>query len=255
MPEGAITGYADVAQLCLYGFWLFFIGLVFYLRREDRREGYPTEEDRSGRVKAAGPIFIPKAKEYPLMEGGVKMAPDFARDDRAHAIARVGPWGGAPYEPTGDAMIDGVGPAAWAQRKDTPEQTRDGRNAVVPTRVANDFHVVDRDVDPRGVDVVAADGVTVGKCSDLWVDRADPTVRYLEIDVGEGRTVLAPMNACRVTRMPEQIKIKSLLSAQFAHVPGLANPDQISVLEEEKIMAYYAGGRFFAEASRREPLV
>jgi photosynthetic reaction center H subunit len=40
-PTGAITGYVDVAQLALYAFWAFFFGLILYLRREDRREGYP----------------------------------------------------------------------------------------------------------------------------------------------------------------------------------------------------------------------
>ena len=43
MPTGAITGYIDVAQLVLYVFWVFFAGLIFYLRREDRREGYPLD--------------------------------------------------------------------------------------------------------------------------------------------------------------------------------------------------------------------
>ena len=38
MTTGAITGYIDVAQLVLYVFWIFFIGLVIYLRREDKRE-------------------------------------------------------------------------------------------------------------------------------------------------------------------------------------------------------------------------
>ena len=33
MPRGEITGYVDVAQVVLYAFWLFFAGLVFYLRR------------------------------------------------------------------------------------------------------------------------------------------------------------------------------------------------------------------------------
>lgn len=35
----------DFAQLVLYAFWIFFVGLVFYLRREDKREGYPLESD------------------------------------------------------------------------------------------------------------------------------------------------------------------------------------------------------------------
>ena len=31
----------DIAQLSLYLFWAFFIGLVIYLQRENMREGYP----------------------------------------------------------------------------------------------------------------------------------------------------------------------------------------------------------------------
>jgi photosynthetic reaction center H subunit len=47
MHSGAITSYIDVAQLTLYAFWIFFAGLILYLRREDKREGYPLESDRS----------------------------------------------------------------------------------------------------------------------------------------------------------------------------------------------------------------
>lgn len=57
MTAGAVTGYIDVAQLVLYAFWLFFGGLIIYLRREDKREGYPLESDRterSGRVVVQG---------------------------------------------------------------------------------------------------------------------------------------------------------------------------------------------------------
>ena len=44
MNPGAITASIDVAQVTLYLFWLFFAGLLIYLRREDKREGYPLEE-------------------------------------------------------------------------------------------------------------------------------------------------------------------------------------------------------------------
>ncbi len=54
MPTGAITQYIDVAQLALYAFWIFFARLIFYLRREDKREGYPLESDRSGSHQRAG---------------------------------------------------------------------------------------------------------------------------------------------------------------------------------------------------------
>ena len=47
MKTGAITGYIDIAQIVLYGFWIFFAGLIIYLRKEDKREGYPLESDRS----------------------------------------------------------------------------------------------------------------------------------------------------------------------------------------------------------------
>ena len=45
MQEGA---YLDVAQVTLYVFWIFFACLIFYLRREDRREGYPLDSTASG---------------------------------------------------------------------------------------------------------------------------------------------------------------------------------------------------------------
>jgi photosynthetic reaction center H subunit len=49
--------------------------------------------------------------------------------------------------------------------------------------------------------------------------------------------------------------VKSILGSQFATVPGLANPDQVTRREEDKIMAYYAGGHLYATAARAEPLI
>ena len=43
MQSGA---YMDLAQVTLYVFWIFFACLIFYLRREDKREGYPLESER-----------------------------------------------------------------------------------------------------------------------------------------------------------------------------------------------------------------
>lgn len=39
----------DGAQIALYAFWLFFAGLIIYLRREDKREGYPLESPQGPR--------------------------------------------------------------------------------------------------------------------------------------------------------------------------------------------------------------
>ena len=57
-----ITEYIDFAQLSLYAFWLFFAGLIYYLRREDKREGYPLETRR--KVKVQGWPAIPAEKYF-----------------------------------------------------------------------------------------------------------------------------------------------------------------------------------------------
>lgn len=41
--------YIDGAQIALYAFWLFFAGLIIYLRREDKREGYPLDSPQGPR--------------------------------------------------------------------------------------------------------------------------------------------------------------------------------------------------------------
>ncbi len=66
MGTGAITPYVDVAQLVLYLFWLFFAGLVYYLVRENHREGYPMDVDGNA-VVAGWPI--PDPKTYLMAHG------------------------------------------------------------------------------------------------------------------------------------------------------------------------------------------
>ena len=51
-----VTSYIDFAQISLYVFWIFFAGLIYYLRREDKREGYPLETRRRVRVQGWPPI-------------------------------------------------------------------------------------------------------------------------------------------------------------------------------------------------------
>jgi photosynthetic reaction center H subunit len=49
------------------------------------------------------------------------------------------------------------------------------------------------------------------------------------------------------------VRVRSILAAQFADVPQLANPDQITRREEDRVSAYYGGGTLYAEPSRLEP--
>ena len=47
----------DLAQVALYAFWIFFACLIFYLRREDKREGYPLLYEDSNRTSVGFPAF------------------------------------------------------------------------------------------------------------------------------------------------------------------------------------------------------
>jgi len=78
--SGAITESIDVAQVLLYAFWLFFFGLIFWLRREDRREGYPLETDNPRKIGAHGPVLVPPAKTFVRPDGQTYDAPNFEPD-------------------------------------------------------------------------------------------------------------------------------------------------------------------------------
>jgi photosynthetic reaction center H subunit len=262
METGAITGYIDVAQIVLYAFWIFFAGLVVYLRREDKREGYPLESDRSlrsgGRVRVQGFPAIPSPKTFLLPHGGVVLAPRDERDWREVLARPTEAWPGAPLEPTGNPMVDGVGPAAYANRAEVPDLTWDGRPKIVPLRVADDHVVESRDPDPRGMPVVGADGETGGIARDLWVDRSEPQFRYLEVEVqgADGpRRVLVPMLLVRVDGRRGRVAVDSVMGHHFAAAPGLANADQVTLREEDRICAYFGSGNLYAAPSRQEPLL
>ena len=84
---GAITGYVDVAQIMVYLFWAFFAGLILYLRREDKREGYPLESERSGDIRVEGFPKVPSAKVFELSDGSRFEAPHDESDERPlHAV-------------------------------------------------------------------------------------------------------------------------------------------------------------------------
>lgn len=70
----SLFGNQDVASLAVWAFWLFFAGLVFYLRREDKREGYPLlTKDVQGNVQGfpayPGPKVFRDTQTGETMEG------------------------------------------------------------------------------------------------------------------------------------------------------------------------------------------
>jgi len=262
MGSGAITGYFDVAQIVLYGFWIFFAGLIVYLVRENKREGYPLESDRSERaprVKVLGWPAPPKPKTYKLRNGSSVTVPNDKRSAQGLAAVPTAAFPGAPLQPTGNPMLDGVGPGAYADRADVPDATFEGLPRIVPLRAAGGFGVASQDPDPRGMVVVGADGLVGGRIADLWVDRSEMLFRYYEVEVAGAahgavaRRVLLPVNFSRVAG--GRVKVKSILSHQFGAVPPTRSPDQVTLLEEEKIMAYFGGGTLYADPARQEPFL
>jgi photosynthetic reaction center H subunit len=240
--SSSLTASIDVAQVVLYAFWLFFFGLIFWLRREDRREGYPLESDAAGLLSSVTPVLIPPAKTFALPHGGTVEAPNFERDRRPMLAERTAGGSGFPLQPTGDPILSAVGPASYAQRADTPELTRLGHDLIVPLR-----------------DVVAADGKVAGAVKDLWVDRADVTVRYVEVELADTeatpRTRLLPITMLRLLSEPKKVEVVSVRSNHFAQVPTLKDADRVTLLEEERICAFYAGGRLYADPKRIGPVL
>ena len=255
MQIGAITGYIDLAQIILYMFWIFFAGIIFYLVREGHREGYPMETDGGGTAPVTG-WPIPSPKTYKLANGREVTVPDLKRGEPPINLRRTGAGPDWPYVPTNNGMTDAVGPGAYSLRADRPDMDVHGQPTIRPLRVLKGYDVSKHDSDPRGMNVVGADGKVGGKVVDLWIDTCEMMFRFVEVELNAengGRRVLLPVPFARIKR--DSVKAHSIYAAQFAKVPATKSPDQVTLLEEEKISAYYGGGTLYADPMRAEPLL
>ncbi|WP_296717260.1 photosynthetic reaction center subunit H [Erythrobacter sp.] len=266
MNHAYIVGTFDVAELAFLLFFVFFIALVFYLNRESRREGYPLEEEENGRILPIS-LFDGDKKAFQLPHGrGTYIPEDVPRDDLTVAGVQGFRAAGAPYVPSGNAMKDGMGPAAWANRAKYPDLTFDGRPRIVPIAQSHDLVIADNDPKLIGWPVMSADKKTVGTVTDIWVDQAEHMIRYLEIETTTGKKVLAPMMVASVhgnsllaallpttSDEPEFVEIDAITAAQFEDVPALETPGLITRYEEDRIQAYFGGGYMYATPERAEP--
>ncbi|AWW75541.1 photosynthetic reaction center subunit H [Erythrobacter sp. KY5] len=262
-----IVGVFDVAELAFILFFIFFVGLVIYLNRESRREGYPLEHEQTGVVQPGKPLTDGDKKVFKLPHGrGIYVPEDVARDPVNIPAKQAFGAAGAPFVPTGDAMIDGLGPAAYANRNDYPDLTIDGALRILPIAASHGITVAEMDMNPVGLPVYAADKKKAGVVSDIWVDQSEHLIRYLEVTTNSGRKVLTPMGFCAVqgtgflggiTPLKDDqtalIDVTAIRSDQFDAVPAIATAGQITRLEEDKIQAYYGGGYMYATAERSEP--
>jgi photosynthetic reaction center H subunit len=247
----------DFGLVILNAFLLFFVGLVIWLRREDRREGYPLEDDE-GRLLSEGGLLsaaLPKTFILPFGRGEVTV-PNNKRDSRPLSARRTSVTPGSPLVPSGDPMTAGIGPGSYAQRAKLPDLTAHGEVRMAPLRVATGYTIAEGDDDPRGLTVVGTDGVAAGTVKDVWVDRGEATVRYLEVALSSGgASVMLPITMANVDYRRKQVVVDAITAAQFAGVPRLTDPDQITFDEEERVTAYYGAGFLYATPSRLEPLI
>ena len=255
MFSGNFFGNFDLTLILLYVFWAFFFGLVVYLNRESKREGYPMVADTTGAPVGLGWTGMPDPKTFILAHGhGTVQAP------RPEPITElpIGPvrWSGDPIDPLGDPMHLGLGPAAYAMRADKPHVTYDDElPSIQPLRIATAFWIAEEDPDPRGYTALDADGEPAGTVTDVWVDRSEYLARFVEVMTPGGKRVLAPAPLVRVDEDARVIRIKTLLAHHIAAAPTTASPDQITLREEDRIQAYFASGQLFAKPERSEPFL
>ncbi|MEO0621186.1 MAG: photosynthetic reaction center subunit H [Pseudomonadota bacterium] len=249
-----IVGNIDFAQVALYLFWLFFFGLVIWIQRENMREGYPLESEVTGKDAGDRPYGMPSPHTYKLPHGkGEVTKPDpNDRETRQFAMRKVAHFSGAPWEPTGDPLADGIGPAAYCLRHDEPDLTVEGHAKIVPMRVAPEFSFASKGGNIIGHEVIGADGAVGGTVKDLWVDKSEQLIRYLEIGLEDGSSRLIPFTLCVVSWWKDAVKVHALKAGQFSGVPVTKNPEQITMLEEDKISAYWCGGKLYADRGRLE---
>ncbi len=256
----AFFGNFDLASLAIWLFWIFFALLIYYLQTENMREGYPLEDDDGKLAANQGPFPVPDPKTFKLPHGRGTVTVPSVENETAHrrtdlALRKTAAGNGFPFEPTGDPLADGVGPASWAPRRDMPELDGKGHPKIVPMSAHEHFRV-SAGRDPRGLPVMAGDGEIVGTISDMWIDEPEQLVRFLEISLDAdhgGGTRLVPIQLVRIKS--DRVQVQSIFGKHFAGVPQTKSRTQVTLLEEDKIAAYYAGGKLYASAERLEPQI
>ncbi|MCU0829794.1 MAG: photosynthetic reaction center subunit H [Tabrizicola sp.] len=246
-------GNFDLASLAIWMFWGFFALLIYYLQTENMREGYPLELEDGTKAPNQGPFPVPKPKTFRLPHGRGDVTVPSVANEAAHrreglALARTAVGEGFPHAPTGNPMLDGVGPASWVPRRDEPELDGHGHNKIVPMSKLDGF-VVSAGRDPRGLPVQAGDLEVVGRVSDVWVDAPEQLVRYIEVELNSGKKRLVPMTLARI--WADRVRVNFIASDSFENIPATRSSTEVTKLEEDKISGFVAGGWMYDAPKRK----
>jgi len=187
MPIGAFTESLDLPLVLVNVFFLFFLCLVYYLRQEDKREGYPLVSDRTersnGRVDVVGFPPLPSPKTFILPHGeGTTQAPHPEEIEEVPG-AFAGNRNGLPVNREAAALGTRLGPGSWTVRRDLPELTHNATPVFRPLRFATAFDVMKGEPDPRGYTVLGMDRRIAGTVTDIWVDESEHMAKFLEVEL------------------------------------------------------------------------
>jgi photosynthetic reaction center H subunit len=253
---GAITEYIDLTLLLFNVFFLLFLGLVAYLHRESKREGYPLVNDRHQPV-SGGLFGMPGTKTY-LLPDGTSMSAPHARDANVPNYGDTDTSLGMnlPITPTGNPMLQGVGPGTYTQRRDVSDLTFDGKVRIQPLRAVPHAKISDKDPDLRGMGVFGCDGKGAGHCVDVWIDISETMIRFIEVEVANStKRALIPINMIDINKSKREIDVDAIRADQFADIPSTKSPDRVTLLEEERIHGYLGAGYLYATPWRAEPVL
>ena len=251
---GVISSQLDIPTIAFWVFVLFFVGLVFWLQRESKREGYPLRASPFTPEQMDGfPPPPAQPRTYILNEGGTTQAPHYYPQVPFHA-APVHRFDGTPLTPLGNPLLAGIGPGSWVRKRNEPALTERGDLLLQPLRLLPEWSVLRLDADPRGMAVLDWRLNPVGHVSELWIDRGIKIIRFLEVELDASlgaKHVLVPIFHTDIREAPRRVRVTALWAHQFIDIPMPATPDLITGQEEERLNAYFTAGQFF----RGSPLV
>ena len=69
------------------------------------------------------------------------------------------------------------------------------------------------------------------------------------------KRVLLPLPFAKIDRYRGKVRVHAILGSQFASVPATKSLDQVTKLEEDRIVGYYGAGTLYATPARQEPLL
>ncbi|XBQ15409.1 MAG: photosynthetic reaction center subunit H [Oceanicaulis sp.] len=250
-PTPAYSGF-DGAMAALLIFAVFFFWLVFFhLRPQDKREGYPTiRPDGSVPFRQGKGLFpMPKAKEIRRPHGQPTVVTPRSASQAGPQPEVMPERNGKPLHPRVDGLLEGIGPAAWSEREDVADLNKEGDPKLASMLREPEYSILEGCPDPRGWPVQGGDQVRAGAVRDIWFNRAEFFPRYMEVE-SEAGDYLLPIFFAVIDSELELVIVRDMPGERLSNAPFRRHDDRITLLEEDKVNAFFAGGRFYGNSPR-----